>query len=101
MADIIKNRMNLLIVPIIMAIIWAFMAYSIVVMGRYTRFAQYILPMSYILFATYFFGLFFWYKIEQTEYRKKIDVMEMDLNSFVSRVERIENFMAEIRKKEE
>lgn len=100
MRNFLKNRSLVLIVPLVVAIVWGFMTYNIIVLGRFTQFGQYILPMAYILFALYFFGLFFWYRIEQTGYANKIDMMQMDINSISDRIDMAENLVRDIKEKE-
>lgn len=95
-----KNRSMLILTPLAVAIVWGYMTYSVMVLGRFTQFGQYILPMAYLLFAMYFFGLFFWYRIEQTGYAKKIDMMNMDVNSLADRMDLAESMIREIKDKE-
>ena len=98
--NIMKNRSMLILVPAIVAIVWGYITYNVMVLGRFTQFGQFILPMAYLLFAIYFFGLFFWYRIEQTGYAKKIDIMEMDINSIADRIDMAESLIRELKEKE-
>lgn len=95
-----KNRSLMILTPLAVAIVWGYMTYNVMVLGKLTQFGQYILPMAYLLFAMYFFGLFFWYRIEQTSYAKKIDMMGMDVNSLSSRMDMAESLIREIKDKE-
>ena len=95
-----RNRSMLLLAPLAVAIVWGYMTYSIMVLGKFLQFGQYILPMAYLLFAMYFFGLFFWYRMEQTGYAKKIDIMEMDVSSLSDRMDMAESLIREIKDKE-
>jgi len=101
MGDFTKKRAPfLMMVPMIFAVFWGFMAYSILVLGLYAKFAQFILPLSYLLFILYFFGLFFWYRIEQSEYKKRIEILEMDSNYYLGRIENVEAGIADLQRKQ-
>jgi hypothetical protein len=100
MKEFLKNRSMLLLVPLVVAIVWGIITYNTMVLGLNPQFSQYVLPLAYLLFAIYFFGLFFWYRIEQTGYAKKIDMMQMDVNSISDRIDMAESMIREIKDKE-
>ena len=79
----------LLVVPIIVAAVWAFLVY-ITATGMSNMFFPYIWPMLIAVFVVYATGLYFWHKIEQTEYRTRLDSVEMEVNSLITRIEIME-----------
>ena len=66
-------------------------------MFRYKRKGR----MMLVLFAVYVTGLLFWYKTEETESRKGVGMLQMDLDSLLSRVEMLESITQEIKNREE
>ena len=85
--------------PIVVALIWGFLAYQVIILGRFVQFSVFIMPFSIILLVIYLMGMIFWYKIESTGYRRKIQELEMDMNSLLSRIEMAESSLREIRDK--
>ena len=52
--------------PIVVALIWGFLAYQVIILGRFVQFSVFIMPFSIILLVIYLMGMIFWYKIEST-----------------------------------
>ena len=81
----------LILVPIlIVSGIWGFLAYNVIVLGNLVHFSAHIWPLLIAVFIIYFTGLFFWYKIEQSAYKARIEDLEMETRSILSRIETLE-----------
>jgi hypothetical protein len=84
-----NKTMLSLLTPVIVALAWGSMVLLITI-GN-TQFISFIWPVLAILMAMYISGLVIWYKVEQTGYMKRIEMLEMDVNSLLGRIESVES----------
>ena len=79
-----------MLVPAIFAIVWGFLAYNVVVLGRLSSFSGFILPLAMVLLAAYISGTYLLYRIEATGHMARLEDLEMEINSVRSRIDMVE-----------